>query len=149
MSKGKWILVGILSIVALLMLGANIQTGGCVPFTSDENSNNYAEWDADWNEYIFAGGKVVDLQFEADTDGAGTTGELTLHTCTEQDPESCVLFEFDSDFDGIPDTSILDGVSDGQRGLRALGIAGFLRIEMTTASLTTEDPMLWVCASGT
>ena len=138
----KWLGVTMLGLATVVLLGANLQIGGCEDYMQADYT-----WDTDFDEYIFAGGKVVNLQFEADTDGAGSTGELTLYSCTEQDAESCVLFAYDSDFDGVPDTSIVDGDSPGQRGIRAIGIAGFLRIVMSTAALTTEDPMLWVCAT--
>ena len=141
MSKNKvfgWLGVGVLALASLVFLGARVGVGGC----DDQYPDSVA-----FDVYYFAGGKAIDIQFEADKDGAGSTGELTLYACTEQDAESCVLFSYDSDFDGVPDTSIVDGDSPGQRGLRALGIAGFIRIVMSTASLATEDPMLWVCAT--
>jgi hypothetical protein len=133
----KWLGIIILGLASLVFLGARVGVGGC-----DDQYPDAVTFDV----YYFAGGKAIDIQFEADKDGAGSTGELTLYACTEQDAESCVLYAYDSDFDGVPDTSIVDGDSPGMRGLSAAGIAGFLRIKMSTASLTTEDPMLWVCA---
>jgi len=139
-----WYLLVLVPLLSLPLMGTmikqNISVGGCqkgAPATPTSTDDDY---------WIFSGGKSVQVQFEPDYDGAGTTAEVTTYSCTEQDePLSCVLYAFDSDYDGVPDTSILDGVSAGQRGLSDVKIAGYLRVLVSTAPLSTENAQLWLC----
>jgi len=87
------------------------------------------------------------LCFEPDADAAATDAEITIYNCLEQDPESCVEWEFDSDFNGVPDTAILDGVSLGQRCV-SIDMSGYLRILTTTAPVAADDIARWsVCGT--
>jgi len=143
----KRFLLGILVVLApLVLLGTlttknNANPGGCMQGVTTEVGDE---------EYITAGGKVLSVQFEPDEAGAATVAEITLYACTDQNATSCVLYLFDSDFDLVPDTSILDGVSLGQRGVYGIQIAGFLRVYTSTApAADTEIARWWVCGIGT
>jgi hypothetical protein len=145
MFKTFLVLVGTLFLIPGIGFAQNLQIGGCVkdpttrvaPITPTTLNTQY---------WIFSGGKSIQVQFEADYDGAGTTAEMSTYSCTHKDEIlSCEFYDFDSDFDGVPDTHILDGVSAGQRGLEDVKIAGYLMLLVSTAPLTTENPQLWLC----
>lgn len=124
-------------LMGALTTTGNVSVGGCKNGTTTEVGDE---------EYIWTGGKTLQIQFEPDADAAATDAEVTLYACTEQDAESCVLYEFDSDFNGVPDTAILDGDSLGQRGIEVVGIAGYLRVYTSTAPVAADDvAMWWVC----
>lgn len=102
--------------------------------------------EVDDERYVTTGGRTIQIQFEPDADAAATDAEISLYACTQNDAESCVEYWFDSDFDGVPDTNILDGHNLGQRGIEVVGIAGYLRVVTTTAPAAADDvAMYWVC----
>ena len=89
--KRFWILMATVFLALLLapslgtMVKFNVGVGSCgkSPATPTSTDDDY---------WIFSGGKSVQVQFEPDYDGAGTTAEVTTYSCTEQDePLSCVL----------------------------------------------------------
>lgn len=145
MNGFRGFLLGVLIMIAPLALMGAITYGGssqigvgkCMEATTTALNDS---------RYVWTGGKTVQIQFEPDADAAATDAEITLYACVEQDPESCVLYQFDSDFDGVPDTAILDGASLGQRGIEIVGVAGWIRVLTTTAPVAADDiAKWWVC----
>ena len=135
----RFLLGGLVAVVVAALLGAldtsrSFGVGGCRRGTTTEVNDE---------SYETMSGKTGILCFEPDADAAATDAEIAISNCLQQDPESCVEWWFDYDFDGVPDGNILDGVSLGQRCTPPLEMSGYLRIVTTTAPAAADDIAIW------
>lgn len=128
------VLYGMLGVLVMVVLigAVNHQPGMCrtYPITADTD-----EW------YATTSGNTVIVQFEPGTAGSGTGTEVTVYGCTDSsNTNSCELFYWDSDEDGVRDTSVLTGSSfpNHLRGIRIENVAGSVFFDVTTFSDAAE-----------
>lgn len=102
-----------------------------------------------YSEYFDVGStdpRPLDISFEPDAAGNGTTATIELYFCSrDADASSCSPYNYDSDADGLGDTNVLDGTTIEKSGLK--GIAGFryLRVDEGTAAGAGEEPEFTIC----
>lgn len=115
--------------------GTGLQPGRCTSYVIDSTSD-------DW--YIATSGRAAVIQFEPDTASSGTGTEVSVYACTEADINQCEAYYFDSDFDGIPDTNVLDGLTwpSAGRGIRIDNVGGYILLDTTAYA---DDGKLIVC----
>lgn len=95
--------------------------------------------------YIKSGGAQTQFQLEPDATGDDFGIEVATYLCTEESLYSCRYLWFDSDYDGIPDNYVFDGITSGKRAAEMVGIAGYIAFVVTTAPGSGEDAELTVC----
>lgn len=139
-------LLGVLVVVApLFLLGTltkvsgNFSVGGCKVVATTEQGDE---------SYETMSGKDAKFCFEPDTGGAGSTGVMGLYQCVGiQAATGCEDYDFDSDFDNVPDTNLVDGDSPGQRCVPIRNITGYLRIYTETAPAADEEAVWELCGT--
>lgn len=123
-NSNLWLPAFVLSALALLLLGAldsPRNPGSCKRYVVDD----------DFDDYIASGGRAVVLEFEPDEGSATSTARVSLEACSAEDTDSCTTLNFDSDYDGVPDTNILTGAG-GARGTAPIRTAGLIRVWSST-----------------
>ncbi len=116
----------------------NISVGGTKQATIDSVNDDF---------FVFVGGKFFCFGMDPDVDGDEALVQLTVYDCHEKDEGSCRLFRWDSDDDGVKDTSILTGADDGQR-LVCGAVPYYLYFDTTTAP-TDGVPVFTIGAIAT
>jgi len=146
MQRATQVLLTALLIVVALSLVASVNpvgTGSC-------KKKSGTALDATGDDHYFGtAGKIVSAQLEPDTTAAGATIRITVYDCSDEDTDTCLLHQWDTDSDGIPDTSVMDGSSFGARNLPPFQSNGITLFDTTTAAGASETPKLTVCTRGT
>lgn len=141
MSISKTTMVVVVALAAMVLVGAvsvNVPIGNCSGIL-DITAGTEEFW-------IKAGGRNIQYQLEPDDTGANTGVLVNVFVCTENsNDDSCAAYLWDSDGDGVLDTSTLDGITAGRRGNQAIGIAGYMKF-VATAATTGKTAQLIVCA---
>ncbi len=114
----------------------NISVGGSKRVLIDSTADDF---------YVLVAGKTVSFELEPDEDGAEVLAQVTVYSCSKMATTSCLLYQWDSDFDGVPDTGILDGVTLGQRGVEGVRVPHYLKFD-TTAAPTSGATVLTIDA---
>jgi hypothetical protein len=138
-ATASWGLGGKVVEITSVVDSLNISVGGVSQATVDSTADDF---------YVFVGGKLVDFEFEPDVDGVEALAQIAVYTCMEKDTASCREFEWDSDFDGVPDTNILTGDDDGQRGVSGVMVPFYLLFD-TIVAPTSGIPVLSIGAVAT
>ena len=137
-ATASWGLGGKVVAITSVVDSLNISVGGVSQATVDSTADDF---------YVFVGGKFVCFGMDPDVDGAEALAEITVYDCHEKDTDSCRLYRWDSDDDGVKDTSVLTGADDGQR--LVCGAVPFYLLFDTTTAPTDGIPVFSIGAIAT
>ena len=130
--------IGLLLVSVGIMGAARLSPGDCSTLEIDSASDEL---------WIETRGSRLQANLEPDMDGSQVGVTVDLYACTAEDTDTCAVFQWDSDDDGVRDTNEFDGVTAGKRGHMDIRIAGYAYFDVTAVSAGGATSVLKVCAT--
>jgi hypothetical protein len=93
------------AVLAIGIIGAStvqVDKAGCREYTITSTSSDY---------YFPTGGRDLVVNMEGDVTGNVAGTQTTWSGCSDNDANQCKAYPFDTNYDGVPDSNVLDGNS--------------------------------------